>query len=119
MLFAEISFSVLADFVKNNNIQYNEIPKFPQIRRDFALLLDDSVSFDALKKTALNTEKNILKAVKLFDVYEGNKLPKGKKSYGVSFYFQDPKKTLTDKYVDIIMEKLQNQFEKEFGAQLR
>ena len=119
VLFAEISFSVLADFIKNNNIKYNEIPKFPQIRRDFALLLDDSVSFDALKKTALNTEKNILKAVKLFDVYEGNKLPKGKKSYGVSFYFQDPKKTLTDKYVDIIMEKLQNQFEKEFGAQLR
>jgi len=72
-----------------------------------------------LKKTALKTEKNILKAVKLFDVYEGNKLPKGKKSYGVSFYFQDPKKTLTDKYVDIIMLKLQNQFEKEFGAQLR
>ena len=119
VLFAEISFSVLADFIKNNNIKYNEIPKFPQIRRDFALLLDDSVSFDALKKTALNTEKNILKAVKLFDVYEGNKLPKGKKSYGVSFYFQDTKKTLTDKYVDIIMEKLQNQFEKEFGAQLR
>ncbi len=119
VLFAEISFSVLADFVKNNNILYNEIPKFPQIRRDFALLLDDSVSFDALKKTALNTEKNILKAVKLFDVYEGNKLPKGKKSYGVSFYFQDPKKTLTDKYVDIIMKKLQNQFEKKFGAQLR
>ena len=119
VLFAEISFSVLADFIKNNNIKYNEIPKFPQIRRDFALLLDDSVSFDALKKTALNTEKNILKAVKLFDVYEGNKLPKGKKSYGVSFYFQDPKKTLTDKYVDIIMKKLQNQFEKKFGAQLR
>ncbi len=119
VLFAEISFSLLADFVKNNNIQYNEIIKFPQIRRDFALLLDDSVSFDALKKVALNTEKNILKAVKLFDVYEGNELPKGKKSYGVSFYFQDPKKTLTDKYVDIIMVKLQNQFEKEFGAQLR
>ena len=119
VLFAEISFSILADFVKNNNIQYNETIKFPQIRRDFALLIDDSVSFDALKKIALNTEKNILKAVKLFDVYDGNELPKGKKSYGVSFYFQDPKKTLTDKYVDIIMVKLQNQFEKEFGAQLR
>ena len=119
VLFAEISFSLLAEFVKNNKIKYNEIPKFPQIRRDFALLLDDGVSFDALKKTALNTEKNILKAVRLFDVYQGNKLPKGKKSYGVSFYFQDPKKTLTDNYVDIIMEKLQNQFEKEFGAQLR
>ena len=119
VLFAEISFSLLGDFVKNNNIQYNETIRFPQIRRDFALLIDDSVSFDALKKTALNTEKNILKAVKLFDVYEGNKLPKGKKSYGISFYFQDPEKTLTDKYVDTIMVKLQNQFEKEFGAQLR
>ena len=119
VLFAEISFSLLGDLVKNNNIQYNETIRFPQIRRDFALLIDDSVSFDALKKTALNTEKNILKAVKLFDVYEGNKLPKGKKSYGISFYFQDPKKTLTDKYVDTIMVKLQNQFEKEFGAQLR
>ena len=119
VLFAEISFSLLADCVKNNNIQYNEIIKFPQIRRDFALLLDNGVSFDALKKIALSTEKNILKAVKLFDVYDGNELPKGKKSYGISFYFQDPKKTLTDKYVDIVMVKLQNQFEKEFGAQLR
>ena len=119
VLFAEISFSLLGDFVKNNNIQYNETIRFPQIRRDFALLIDDCVSFDALKKIALSTEKNILKAVKLFDVYDGNELPKGKKSYGISFYFQDPKKTLTDKYVDIVMVKLQNQFEKEFGAQLR
>ena len=119
MLFAEINFSILADLVKNNNVHYNEIPKFPQIRRDFSLLIDDSIPFEALKKIALNTEKNVLKNVQLFDVYEGNKLPKGKKSYGVSFYFQDPKKTMTDKYIDKIMGKLQNQFEKEFGAQLR
>ncbi|MGA0373569.1 MAG: phenylalanine--tRNA ligase subunit beta [Flavobacteriaceae bacterium] len=119
VLFAEINFSILADLVKNNNVHYNEIPKYPQIRRDFSLLIDDSIPFEALKKIALNTEKNVLKNVQLFDVYEGNKLPKGKKSYGVSFYFQDPKKTMTDKYIDKIMGKLQNQFEKEFGAQLR
>ena len=119
VLYAELDFRLLADLAKNNNIQYQEIPKFPQVRRDFALLLDHSVPFDALKKVALKTEKNILNSIELFDVYEGDKLPKGKKSYGVSFYFQDSKKTLTDKYVDRIMGKLQNQFEKELGAQLR
>lgn len=119
VLYAEMNFSLFADLVKNNNILFKEIPKFPQIRRDFALLLDNSISFEVLKKIALNTEKNILNSVELFDVYEGDKLPKGKKSYGVSFYFQDSKKTLTDKYVDKIMGKLQNQFEKELGAQLR
>ena len=119
VLYAELDFKLLADLAKNNNIQYQEIPKFPQVRRDFALLLDHSVPFDALKKIALKTEKNILNSIELFDVYEGDKLPKGKKSYGVSFYFQDSKKTLTDKYVDRIMGKLQNQFEKELGAQLR
>ena len=119
VLYAELDFKLLADLAKNNNIQYQEIPKFPQVRRDFALLLDHSVPFNALKKIALKTEKNILNSIELFDVYEGDKLPKGKKSYGVSFYFQDSKKTLTDKYVDRIMGKLQNQFEKELGAQLR
>lgn len=119
VLYAELDFRQIADLAKNNNIQYREIPKFPQVRRDFALLLDTGVPFDALKQIALKTEKNILNSVQLFDVYEGDKLPKGKKSYGVSFYFQDPKKTLTDKYVDKIMGKLQNQFETQLGAQLR
>jgi phenylalanyl-tRNA synthetase beta chain len=114
-----LDFRQIADLAKNNNIQYQEIPKFPQVRRDFALLLDTGVPFDALKQIALKTEKNILNSVQLFDVYEGDKLPKGKKSYGVSFYFQDPRKTLTDKYVDKIMGKLQNQFETQLGAQLR
>ena len=119
VLFAELDFRLIADLTKNNSIQYREIAKFPQVRRDFALLLDTSVPFDALKQIALKTEKNILSSVQLFDVYEGDKLPEGKKSYGVSFYFQDPGKTLTDKYVDKIMGKLKNQFEKELGAQLR
>jgi phenylalanyl-tRNA synthetase beta chain len=112
-------FDLLANRIKNNDIQYQEIPKYPKVRRDFALLLDHSVSFDTLKKIAFKTDKNILRQVQLFDVYEGNKLARGKKSYGVSFYFQDPRKTLTDKYVDKVMGKLQQQFETELGAQLR
>ena len=119
VLYAEIDFDLLANRIKNNDIQYQEIPKYPKVRRDFALLLDHSVSFDTLKKIAFKTDKNILRQVQLFDVYEGNKLAKGKKSYGVSFYFQDPRKTLTDKYVDKVMGKLQQQFETELGAQLR
>ena len=119
VLFAELDFKVIADLARKRKIRYKEIPKFPKVRRDFALLLDKNVPFDALKQIALRTEKNILNSVQLFDVYEGDKIPMGKKSYGVSFYFQDPKKTLTDKSVDKIMVKMQNQFKKELGAQLR
>lgn len=119
VLYAEMNFSLFVNLVKKNNIRFKEIPKFPQVRRDFALLIDNHVSFDALKKIALDTEKKTLNAVQLFDVYQGNNLPEGKKSYGVSFYFQDPKKTLTDKYVDKIMKKLQKQFESQLGAELR
>ena len=119
VVYAELDFTKIADLARNNNIRYQVKPKFPQVRRDFALLLDNEITFDALKHIALKTEKNILNSIQLFDVYEGDKLPKGKKSYGVSFYFQDPRKTLTDKHVDKIMGKLQNQFETQLGAQLR
>ena len=119
VLYAEFNFNEMAHAIRNNNIKYTEIPKFPGVRRDFALLLNSDVSFDSLKSLALSTEKKILKKVALFDVYEGDKLPEGKKSYGISFYFQDHKKTLTDQYVDKVMGKLQKQFEKEFGAKLR
>ena len=102
-----------------NHIEYKEIPRFPNSRRDFALLLDTSVKFDSIKEIAFKTEKSILSTVELFDVYQGKNLPEGKKSYGVSFYFQDPRKTLTDKYVDKIMGKLQKQFEGKLGAQVR
>jgi phenylalanyl-tRNA synthetase beta chain len=119
VVYAELDFTKIADLARNNNIRYQVKPKFPQVRRDFALLLDNEITFDALKHIALKTEKNILNSIQLFDVYEGDKLPKGKKSYGVSFYFQDPRKTLTDKHVDKIMGKLQNQFETQLGAKLR
>ncbi|RPG59037.1 MAG: phenylalanine--tRNA ligase subunit beta, partial [Flavobacteriales bacterium TMED235] len=119
VLYAEINFDELSQKIRNNTINFQEIPKFPMVRRDFALLLDVSVPFDALKNIALKTEKNILNSVQLFDVYEGKNLPKGKKSYGISFYFQDKRKTLTDKYVDKVMGKFQQKFETELGAQLR
>jgi phenylalanyl-tRNA synthetase beta chain len=81
--------------------------------------LDQEVSFEALKTIALKTERKILTSVQLFDVYEGKNLPKGKKSYGISFTFQDKNKTLTDKQIDKIMEKLQQNFSKELKAELR
>ena len=119
VLYAEIDFEALSEVAKKNHIEYKEIPRFPNSRRDFALLLDTSVKFDSIKEIAFKTEKSILSTVELFDVYQGKNLPEGKKSYGVSFYFQDPRKTLTDKYVDKIMGKLQKQFESKLGAQLR
>lgn len=119
VIYAEIDFNAFAELAKKNHVQIREIPKFPITRRDFALLLDSSIQFDSIKQIAFKTEESILSSVELFDVYQGKNLPKGKKSYGVSFYFQNPRKTLTDKYVDKIMRKLQKQFESKLGAQLR
>ena len=119
VIYAEIDFNAFAELAKKNHVQIREIPKFPISRRDFALLLDSSIQFDSIKQIAFKTEESILSSVELFDVYQGKNLPKGKKSYGVSFYFQNPRKTLTDKYVDKIMRKLQKQFESKLGAQLR
>ena len=105
--------------VKHNTIVFKDIPKYPEVRRDFALLVDDQVTFEQIDTIATKTEKNLLKDVDLFDVYQGKNLPEGKKSYAVSFTIQDDKKTLTDKQIDRVMKKLQTNFEKELGAELR
>lgn len=89
------------------------------MKRDFALLLDEQVSFKQVYELAYATEKKLLKQVNLFDVYTGKNLPEGKKSYAVSFTLLDEKKTLTDKQIDKIMKKLQSKFESELGAELR
>ena len=104
---------------KHNSVQFKDIPKYPEVRRDFALLLDESVKFEDIDKIALKTERKLLVDVDLFDVYQGKNLPQGKKSYAVSFIFQDENKTLTDKQVDKIMKKFQSNFERELGAELR
>jgi len=95
------------------------LPKFPSVKRDLALLLDTNVAFDELHNLAFQTERKLLKEVDLFDVYEGDKLPDGKKSYAVSFLLQDETKTLADKQIEKIMQKLQQTFEKNLNAVLR
>ena len=105
--------------LSTSNLIFSSIPKFPQVKRDFALLLDESITFNELRKSAEKSERTLLKKITLFDVYKGKKLPKGKKSYALSFTLQDGRKTLTDKQIDKIMKKLQKNFEKEFGATLR
>ena len=119
VLFADFNWDNVLDMAKHNSIQFKGIPKYPEVRRDFALLLDNGVTFAEIHAIAKQTEKQLLKNVNLFDVYEGKNLPKGKKSYAVSFTLQDENKTLTDKQIDKIMNKLQANFEKQLGAELR
>ena len=119
VVYAEIDFDTLYQLAFKKELIVKPIPKFPSSRRDFALLVDQDVSFDALKEVAQKVERKILTQINLFDVYEGKNLPVGKKSYGLSFVFADPHKTLTDKNIDKVMQKLKNSFEKEFGAELR
>ncbi len=119
LLYADFDWDALCSLVKHNEIVFRPIPKFPSVRRDFALLLDQDVPFKKLEDLAFRTEGKLLKDLSLFDVYTGNKLPKGKKSYAVSFTLQDDTKTLTDKQIDKIMNKIQSVFEKELGAELR
>ena len=102
-----------------DKVIFKSIPKFPIVRRDFSLLLNQDINFKHIETLAQLTEKNILKKVKLFDVYIGDKLPDNKKSYGVSFYFQDQNKTLTDHHVDKVMEKIRIKLSNEIGAEIR
>ena len=103
----------------SSKIKFTAIPKYPEVRRDLSLLLDANVTFESVYNIARQTEKSLLKNINLFDVYEGNNLPEGKKSYAVSFIIQDSSKTLTDVQIDKIMNKLQSNFETELGATLR
>jgi phenylalanyl-tRNA synthetase beta chain len=103
----------------SGKIKFTDIPKYPEVRRDLALLIDQKVTYDTIYTIARQTEKSLLKSVNLFDVYQGDNLPEGKKSYAVSFIIQDSSKTLTDTQIDKIMGKLQKNFETELGAILR
>ena len=103
----------------SNKIKFTEISKYPEVRRDLALLVDEKVAFDDVYNIARQSEKSLLKDITLFDVYVGANLPEGKKSYAVSFTIQDDSKTLTDTQIEKIMSKLQSNFETQLGAQLR
>lgn len=119
VLYANFNWVALVRKATQVRKAYTEVPKYPEVRRDFALLLDDAVSFKQIHDLAFKTERKLLTKVNLFDVYTGKKLADGKKSYAVSFVLQDMGKTLTDKQIDKIMGKLQHSFEKELGAELR
>ena len=118
VLFADFNWALILKLL-SNKIKFTEIPKYPEVRRDLSLLLDDSVTFDSIYNLARQTEKMLLKDINLFDVYQGKNLPEGKKSYALSFTIQDSSKTLTDVQIDKIMGKLQKNFETELGASLR
>ena len=111
---AEISWPALFELVKRNKIKYKELPKFPEVRRDLAILLDESVSYADLRKSAFRVGKKLLKQVGLFDVYRGDKIAEGKKQYALSFVLQDLDKTLTDNDVERVMSKLLSTFQNEF-----
>ena len=100
-------------------ISFNALPKFPSVRRDLALVMDKNVTFEQIKKLAFATERNILKSVNLFDIYEGDKIPAGKKQYAVSFIIQDKQKTLTDKVIEKTMARIQQAIEQQLNATLR
>ena len=116
---AEISWPVLFKLVKRNRVKYSELPKYPEVRRDLALLLDEGVSYADMRKAAIKAGKKIVKSVGLFDVYRGDKIPAGKKQYAISFVLQDLDKTLTDADTERIMNNILTVFQKDFGAVIR
>ncbi len=117
--YAEMNWTQLMKATKKNEVTFTEVPKFPAVSRDLALLVDNSVEFAQIEQIARQTEKKLLKKVELFDVYEGEKLPAGKKSYAVNFILQDEEKTMGDKQIDAIMTKLITNIKKMLGAELR
>ena len=117
--YAELNWTALMKVIKKNEVLYTEISKFPAVSRDLALLVDTSVEFAQIEQIARQTEKKLLKQVELFDVYEGEKLPAGKKSYAVNFILQDEEKTMGDKQIDAIMQKLIANLKKQLNAELR
>ena len=116
---AEINWNTLFLLVKRDKVAFKELPRFPEVRRDLALLLDESVSYSDLYRSSFKAARKLLKSVTLFDVYRGDKIPAGKKQYALGFVLQDLEKTLTDADVERIMNKLLSTFQNEYGAALR
>ena len=116
---AEIDWNTLFELVRRDKVAFTEMPRFPSVRRDLALLLDEKVSYADLRAAAFKAAKKLVTAVTLFDVYRGDKIPEGKKQYALSFTIQDRDKTLTDADVERVMDNLLRTFQNNFGAVLR
>ena len=120
VFFADFHFDNILAALAGNRILFQELSKFPVVRRDLALVLNHSVTFSEIRQLAAKTAKKLLKDVNLFDVFEdAAKIGAGKKSYAVSFLFEDPQKTLQDKEIDALMQQLQQAFEQKLNATIR
>jgi phenylalanyl-tRNA synthetase beta chain len=119
IFYADVNWDLLLSILPLKDLQYQEMPKFPEVRRDLALLLDKSVSFAAIEELAFKTETRFLKNISLFDVYDGERISDDKKSYALSFILQDENKTLKDEEIDRIMNNLMRVFEEKLNAQIR
>ena len=117
--YAELNWAQLMKVVSKKVVSFRDISKFPPVSRDLALLVDKATSFVDIEKIAYQSEKKLLKKVELFDVYEGKNLPAGKKSYAVNFILQDEEKTLTDKHIEAVMNKVITNLKRQLGAELR
>jgi phenylalanyl-tRNA synthetase beta chain len=119
VFYGDLNWTAILKAIKNHKVSYTPLMKYPEVKRDLALLLDKEILFSTIKSLAFKAEKEILRSVNLFDVYEGDKLPSGKKSYAVSFILQDTEKTLNDKQIEKTMSRLISIYEREIGAQIR
>ena len=119
VFFAEFDWKALVALAVKRNVTYTPLPKTHPVKRDLSLLIDSSVSMADIEQVVHESERNILREVALFDVYEGKNLPAGKKSYAISLILQDNEKTLQDKYIDQVMSRIIGNLEKKLGAQLR
>ncbi|KQC00286.1 phenylalanine--tRNA ligase subunit beta [Pedobacter sp. Hv1] len=119
VFYADFDWALLLDAVRKNKIVNKEVPKYPAVRRDLSMLVDEQVTFDELKTIAFKTEKKLIKQVQVFDVYQGDKLPEGKKSYALNFTLQDEEQTLTDKQIDAIMQKIITNLAQTAKAEIR
>lgn len=119
VFYADLRWENILKEIKKHQVQFSELSKFPEVKRDLALLVDSNIKFTDIEKIAYETERKLLKSVVLFDVYEGKNLEAGKKSYAINFILQDETKTLTDKQIDAIMQKITSNIEGKLGAKLR
>ena len=119
VFYSHMDWDLIMKIIKNNTISYTELPKFPSVRRDLAMLLDKGIKFGHIREIAFRTEKNVLREIGLFDVYESESLGANKKSYAVSFILRDNIRTMTDKNIEKTMNNLIKAFETELGAKIR
>jgi phenylalanyl-tRNA synthetase beta chain len=117
--YADLDWELILLLLKGQKVDYRELPKFPEVRRDLALVLDKAITYDELRQAAFQAERHLLRSVNLFDIYQGEKIGEGKKSYAISFILRDDEKTLTDQVIDKIMEKILRTLQEKFHATIR